>query len=139
MESLPEKLNDYIKKNHLLSLSTVSEGFPDAANLYYVFIENKRMLIFASDPKSQHIINATANPNVAGTIATKSRFIEKIRGVQFKGILYPVTDTALHKKYVQRFPIAIFIPFGLWAIELNYIKMTDNRMGFGKKIIWQNY
>ncbi len=25
----------------------------------------------------------------------------------------------------------------LWIVELTYIKMTDNRLGFGKKLIWK--
>jgi uncharacterized protein YhbP (UPF0306 family) len=26
----------------------------------------------------------------------------------------------------------------LWVVKLTYIKMTDNRLGFGKKLIWEN-
>ena len=25
----------------------------------------------------------------------------------------------------------------LWIVDLTFIKMTDNRLGFGKKIIWE--
>jgi len=24
----------------------------------------------------------------------------------------------------------------LWQIKVNYFKMTDNKLGFGKKLIW---
>jgi uncharacterized protein YhbP (UPF0306 family) len=26
----------------------------------------------------------------------------------------------------------------LWQIKVSYFKLTDNRLGFGKKIIWQD-
>ena len=41
------------------------------------------------------------------------------------------------KIYLRRFPYAALAEVHLWVIRLDYIKLTDNRLGFGKKIIWE--
>jgi len=33
--------------------------------------------------------------------------------------------------------VAMLMDTTLWAVDLTHIKMTDNRLGFGKKIIWE--
>ncbi|MGD0342664.1 MAG: hypothetical protein ABSA76_13260 [Bacteroidales bacterium] len=38
--------------------------------------------------------------------------------------------------YLKKFPVAALMDTRLWIVELTYIKMTDNRLGFGKKLIW---
>jgi uncharacterized protein len=35
-----------------------------------------------------------------------------------------------------RFPVAALMDTRLWIVRLTFIKMTDNRLGFGKKLIW---
>jgi uncharacterized protein YhbP (UPF0306 family) len=35
------------------------------------------------------------------------------------------------------FPYAKDFPLKFWSLKLNFIKMTDNSLGFGKKIIWR--
>ena len=66
--------------------------------------------------------------------------IGKIRGIQFQGIISE-PDGDLYKIYKQgylrRFPVAALMDTRLWVVKLSYIKMTDNRLGFGKKLIWQ--
>jgi len=39
--------------------------------------------------------------------------------------------------YIKKFPIAMLMDTHLWVVDLTYIKMTDNRLGFGKKLIWK--
>jgi uncharacterized protein YhbP (UPF0306 family) len=39
--------------------------------------------------------------------------------------------------YLKRFPYAALMNTSLWIVDVSYIKMTDNRMGFGKKLIWE--
>ena len=38
--------------------------------------------------------------------------------------------------YLKRFPFAIAVKLDLWMLPIDYIKMTDNRLGFGKKLEW---
>ena len=65
--------------------------------------------------------------------------IGRIRGIQFSGILYKLKETELRsakRSYLRRFPVARFSALTLWGICPDRIKMTDNRLGFGKKLIW---
>jgi len=135
--NIPDKrIVRFIKKHHVLSLSTAANNEPYAASLFYLFYEKEMILLFASDTHTKHIQDALAQNIVAGTIASETFFIHRIRGVQFKGVLFESLDETMRRKYIRRFPVAHFIPFKLWGIELQHIKMTDNRMGIGKKIYW---
>jgi hypothetical protein len=65
--------------------------------------------------------------------------VGRIRGAQFTGtITEPEGDelARARKIYLRRFPYAALADLHLWVIILDYIKLTDNRLGFGKKIIW---
>ena len=42
------------------------------------------------------------------------------------------------KAYLKRFPVAMLMKTTLWVVEPTLMKYTDNRMGFGKKLIWKN-
>jgi uncharacterized protein YhbP (UPF0306 family) len=112
--------------------------------VFYVFIEEEATLVFASDQVTRHIAEALHNQNVAGTIVLETELIGLIRGVQFTGI-FVQPEPELRKKvlraYLKRFPYAVLkgAPAwmaGLYKIDLYEIKFTDNRLGFGKKILW---
>jgi uncharacterized protein YhbP (UPF0306 family) len=65
--------------------------------------------------------------------------IGKIQGIQFQGIVSePENDLFARSKsaYLKRFPVAALMDTRLWVVKLTNIKMTDNRFGFGKKLIW---
>ena len=69
----------------------------------------------------------------------ETMFIGKIRGIQFQGIVSEPEGELLSKakkQYLKTFPVAALMDTHLWVVKLTYIKMTDNRLGFGKKIIW---
>ncbi len=38
---------------------------------------------------------------------------------------------------MKRYPFAILMKTQLWVVDLDFIKLTDNRLGFGKKLIWK--
>ena len=60
--------------------------------------------------------------------------------IQFQGIISEPKGEFLDKvknAYLKRFPIAMLMETHLWVVDLTYIKMTDNRLGFGKKLIWK--
>jgi hypothetical protein len=40
--------------------------------------------------------------------------------------------------YLRRFPFAIAAKLDLWVLYIDYLKMTDNRLGFGKKLEWRS-
>ena len=79
------------------------------------------------------------NNLVAGSVVLETMVIGKIRGIQFQGIISePEGDLLSRSKtaYLKRFPVAALMDTRLWIVRLTYIKMTDNRLGFGKKLIW---
>ena len=44
---------------------------------------------------------------------------------------------SLKKIYYKKYPFAVAFPGNIWGVELTSIKMTDNTLGFGKKIEWK--
>jgi len=50
--------------------------------------------------------------------------------------LAPLTGEG-RKAYLKRFPFALALKLDLWILHIDYIKMTDNRLGFGKKLEWR--
>lgn len=92
-----------------------------------------------SSPDTKHIQHATLQPFVAGTIVSGDTTIAKIQGIQFTGKFYQPENEEMDeakKTYLKKFPMARLFDSALWAVETDYIKMTDNTLGFGKKILW---
>jgi len=98
------------------------------------------MLIITSDNSTKHIKNLSFSNKVSGTIALETKIIGLIRGIQFAGEIKKLEGNELkiaEKAYLKRFPIARLMETTLWSISPKIIKMTDNRLGFGKKLIWE--
>ncbi len=136
---MDQKIVNYISKNKVLTLATSVNDKPYCANCFYVFDEKNKYLIFLSDNETKHIKDALFNKNIAGTINTEVTTIVKIQGVQFTGdFINPSAEqaTQFYATYYKKFPFAKAKPSPIWGIRLNWIKMTDNTLGFGKKLIW---
>jgi len=99
------------------------------------------MFIFSSDAETRHIRDflACGHSRVSGTIALETKLTGKIRGIQFSGNMKKLEGTELQKakqEYVERFPVARLIKIVLWGVEPTLLKFTDNRLGFGRKLLW---
>ncbi len=127
------KILNFLQSNHLLSLAV--EG-PYAANCFYAFDQNDLALIFASDKETHHMRQIAKNPTVSGTIALCEKKIHKIQGVQFLGNVREASIDQC-RLYVNTFPIAKVMNPSIWALELVWVKMTDNTLGFKTKIEWR--
>ena len=138
----PEKrVVDFINQHHVLTLATCVENNPWCANCFYVWLENENCFVFTTDNVTKHAQDAMVNPSVAGSVVLETGIVGKIRGIQFRGIMkIPENELASKAKtaYLKKFPFAILMNTSLWIVQVNYIKMTDNRLGFGKKIIWES-
>ena len=98
------------------------------------------MFVFTSDNSTKHVQDVSVNKRVAGSVVLETSIIGKIRGIQFTGQMYMPTDDLaqiVNRKYMLRFPFATLMNTRLWVVELDFIKFTDNRLGFGKKLIWK--
>lgn len=139
--TLPDsKITDFIDEHHVLTLATSNENMPYCANCFYVYLKNENAFVFTSDNATKHVQQAIKNERVAGSVVLETSVIGKIQGIQFTGRMFlPDGDLAktANRKYMLRYPFAKLMDTQLWVLEIDFIKFTDNRLGFGKKLIWE--
>lgn len=131
-----DKIDYFLSKHHLLNLATLGDSGLSVCSLFYVFEKTKRSFIVASSDDTTHIQNIKINSSVAGAVALETNIVGKIQGIQFRGEFSLLDDEALKALYFKSFPYALAMKPKLWSIKVDYFKMTDNTLGFGKKIIW---
>ena len=138
---MPDKrIIEFIKRHHLLTLATSKDNIPYCCNIFYVYNEKNNSLIFSSDIKTKHATDFIENSEVAGTIALETKDVEKIQGVQLLGKITEPKGEEINnatKRYLKEFPYAQKMQLYLWEMKLTFIKMTHNKLGFGKKLIWE--
>jgi uncharacterized protein YhbP (UPF0306 family) len=137
---LDQQIIDFINDHHLLTLATSKGNIPYCCNVFYVYDVANNQLIFSTDTKTKHTKDFTLNPNVAGSIALETKEVTKIQGVQLLGKITELKGgdlKAAKKQYLQAFPYARLMEIHLWAMQLTFIKMTHNKLGFGKKLVWE--
>lgn len=134
MQNNLEKIISFIEKHHTLSLSTCREGQTSSCTLFYAYDKKSNSFIVASEEKTEHIQNLLINNKVSGTIHLETDIIGMIQGLQFKGEMFTCSDE--NRTYLKRFPYALAMNPTLWSIQVGSFKMTDNKLGFGKKLIW---
>jgi uncharacterized protein YhbP (UPF0306 family) len=130
----------FIKKHHVLTLATSNDDHPWCAHCFYTFYEDEGLFIFTSDSNTKHVKDAKINSRVAGAIALETTVIGKIQGLQLTGSMFEPVGNLLDKVkhlYIKRFPFALLMETQIWVLEADYMKLTDNRLGFGKKLIWK--
>jgi len=136
---IDKRIVKFLKKHHVLTIATAVNNDPWCANCFYVYLEDQNALVFTTDMKTRHGQEFLKNHKVAGSVVLETMLIGKIRGVQFQGIIsVPEGELAVKIKsaYLKRFPVAMLMDTHLWVVSLTHIKMTDNRLGFGKKLVW---
>lgn len=137
---IDRRIIKFLRRHHVLTIATINGNEPWCASCFYVYLEKENALVFTSDLKTRHAQEFVKNTEVAGNIYLETRIIGKIRGIQFRGsISEPAGELAdiARSAYIRRFPVAMLMDTHLWVLKLSLIKMTDNRLGFGKKLIWQ--
>jgi len=135
-----ERVIVFLKSCTNLTLATGKNSIPYCANCFYAYDEKQNLLVFKSDRDTNHIKQALENNNVAGTILPDKLEKAKIKGIQFNGKFIEAKDELLEsikKVYYKKYPFARAFAGELWAVEFTFIKMTDNTLGFGKKIEWR--
>ena len=134
----PEPIVRFIKRHHVLTLATTnSEGMPYVANCFYAYDAKRNKLIFTSDDTTRHGAEMASNSHVAVSIVLETRIVGKVQGIQICGRAVR-GDSEAKKSYIKRFPYAAVAPLSLWMVEPEMMKLTDNTLGFGKKLIWQS-
>lgn len=141
MTEIDDRIRDFIAAHHVLTLAVTKDFQPWCASCFYIYLPEQNWFVFTSDDDTRHIrdVAESGNYHVAGVVALETKMVGKIQGIQFSGILFRLEGDALKKArraYLGKFPIARLAKIELWGVEPDHIKMTDNRLGFGKKLIW---
>jgi uncharacterized protein YhbP (UPF0306 family) len=105
-----------------------------------VYDKAKNYFIFTSDVNTRHGLEMHANNIVSAAVSLETKIIGKIRGVQITGKAVKATgelQQRVKKTYLKRFPVASLIKTTFWILYPDFIKLTDNRLGFGTKLIWK--
>lgn len=139
MKDIDHRIKEFINKHHVLTLATSKKNIPYCANCFYVYFEDKNMLVFTTDHETKHAKDTIEQDIVAGSIVLETNVVGKIQGLQLQGKMYKPEKELLKKvkaRYLKRFPVAMLMKTNLWVVELSFLKFTDNRLGFGKKLIW---
>jgi len=137
---MDERMVRFLKKHHVLTLATSVDNQPYCANLFYAWLEELQAFVFTSSLSTKHACDALSHPEVAGSVVLESKTVGKLQGVQLTGRMYrPEGELAAKakKRYLRRFPYAAVVDLELWILEVDRAKMTDNTLGFGKKLIWE--
>jgi uncharacterized protein len=136
---IDERIIRFFRKHHVLTIASTVNNEPWCANCFYVYLEEENSLVFTTDTDTRHGQEFIKNPLVAGSVVLETMIVGKIRGIQFQGVVSEIKDKFIDKAnnaYMKKFPVASLMDTRLWKAELTYIKMTDNRLGFGKKLVW---
>lgn len=139
MLTIDTRIIRFIQKHHQFTLATSNNGIPWTANCFYVYMEEKNQFVFTSSLKTRHGSEMITQQRVAGNISLETNIIGKIQGLQFTGTAILLESEALahaKKSYLKKFPVAMLMETTLWGILPDHYKLTDNRFGFGKKLIW---
>lgn len=132
-----EKIAAFIAQHHVMSLATTDKESLSVCSLFYAYDKESRSFVVASADETTHVTHTRTNSHIAGNILLETKSVGSIRGVQFWGRFQELQDDKLKKLYFKTFPYALVLNPKLWSINVSRFKMTDNSLGFGKKILWQ--
>ena len=137
---MDKRISQFIRRQTCLSCCSVDpEGNPWCFSAFYAFHEEGQLLFVKSSSSSRHGESLAKNRRVAGTLLPDKLSLLHIKGVQFEGELLAADHPAARDAYAsyhKRFPFSIAMPGEVWTIRLQYVKFTDNSLGFGKKLNW---
>ncbi|WP_186371877.1 YhbP family protein [Yersinia aleksiciae] len=129
----------FLRQQHVLTLCAGSGMDMWCANCFYVFDDKQMALYLMTEKHTRHGELMHVNPQVVGTIATQPRTVALIKGIQYRGEIVALSGDAeqtARQRYYRRFPVAKLASAPIWQLNLLEIKMTNNTLGFGKKLYW---
>ena len=140
MESLDKRIQEFIQQHHVLVLATCADNQPYCCDCFYAYdTENNTFIIKTDAEHTRHMKEIAQNNNVAASIVLETKEVGKLQGLQICATaVAPQGDELSHAKktYLLKYPYAIAVSGTYVILKPNYYKLTDNRLGFGKKIVW---
>jgi uncharacterized protein YhbP (UPF0306 family) len=145
LSALPPEINEYLQIA-TMSLATVSSrGEPHAAPVYFA-AGPPACLYFFSDQESRHARDIRLNPLAAATIYPVCEDWRDIRGLQLHGEVQRVSASQEWERawgyYQAKFPFVsdlkeVVARNSLFVFNLRWVRLVDNRRGFGFKREWE--
>lgn len=142
--ALPDDIVRFLHAHHVVSLATRHDSDLWCASCFYALDEARVGLVVLSSRRTRHGELMRQNPQVAGTIAGQPEDVRAIQGIQFAGhaeCLGVSGDSRLMSAaldcYLARHPVARGMTSDVWLIWLEEIKLTDNTVTFGHKLVWR--
>lgn len=140
-----ERIEEFINEHHVLTFAAAAANEVWCASTFYTFDKLTNSFIVTSNNNTKHITLALSSPQkiVAGNIALETEEVGKIRGLQFTAKLInaqALSGTIFNRYkllYLSKFPYAILKGGEVWILQILTAKLTDNRLGFGKKLYWE--
>jgi hypothetical protein len=136
---IDKKFIDFIKEHHVLTLATCINNQPYCCNCFYAYNEDKNFFVIKTNSDTRHTQEIAQNSAVSASIVLETSEVGKIQGLQITAKAVDNTREDLNdatKTYLKRFPYAIAAPGEYMVLIPDFMKLTDNRFGFGKKLIW---
>jgi uncharacterized protein YhbP (UPF0306 family) len=143
------RIQQFLEEHNTLSLATVDEeGAPSICSLFYAFGPDLT-LYFLSDPKTAHGQQLKDGAVVAVSIAQDNQNWQTIQGLQLRGVAGPCSEPdeeeIARELYAQRFPFIAKVELLVgplararyYKIVPTWIRLIDNRRGFGHKEEWR--
>lgn len=128
-----------------LSLATCGDGGePHCATLYFAAGSDLRLYFF-SHAESQHACDLAMDPRAAVSISAVAQAWQDIHGLQLRGEARPVAGGAEAKHawdlYRAKFPFVAELEAEvrrntLYVFSPRWMRLVDNRRGFGYKMEW---
>ena len=144
-----ERFLDFLRKHEVVTIAvTEPDGTAHAAALFYA-VDDELNLYVLSEPTSRHGRAMARTGPVAGTIQRDRQEWQEIRGAQFRGRCRRLKGAARERGwdiFADRFPFVrnpavaglaqALGKMALWRIEPAWMRLIDNRRGFGHKEGW---
>lgn len=142
---LTAAIDEFIARQHVMTLATQGSDGPWAAALFYV--RDGDGLVFLSSPSSRHATHFALQPRCAATIQPPAQEWSEIQGVQLEGDVSELDGadrTRAQGLYAGRFPFVRpgFAPAAIvtalarvrwYRLHIERLHFIDNARGFGKR------
>lgn len=140
MENIQQHIAHFIEKQTVASVCcTGPEGDLHCFSCYFAYNEKQQLLHFKTSEDSLHMQYLLKNPALAGTILPDKLNKMIVQGIQFSGHLLSLSHSnakGAGKLYYHRHPMALAIKGTLYTIQIDLLKMTDNTLGMGTRLVW---
>ncbi|HEV7330867.1 MAG TPA: pyridoxamine 5'-phosphate oxidase family protein [Flavisolibacter sp.] len=136
---MDKRISRFIKGQKVATICCVEgDNKPYCFSCFYAFDEAKMQLYFKSAANTHHMQLLKDRPFLSGSILPDKLNPLALQGIQFSGLLIDKIECAAAKSvYHNRYPFALAMSGTVYTIELQWIKMTDNTLNFGTKLIWE--